>query len=352
MAIRKSLSALFILALCLAACGQASAPAFPTPDQDYTHLGLSDAEAATLLSLELVDEYPLYTMHQYAEYDYEEFKGARTEARRFVDLSSEDQPWACTLFVALADPQASLFGRNFDWSFSPTVLLFSDPPDGYASAAMVNISYLGFAGALSENLTAKPIDELVRLLDAHHIPFDGLNEAGLTIGMAAVSPGNMDVDPSKESVGSLGIIRVVLDKAATVDEAIGLLGSYNIDFEGGPPLHYLVADAGGDSVLVEFYNGEMQVIRSETPWYQASNFLSSAVESPDGQCWRHDAVSEELAAQHGVLEIDAALNLLSRVAQIDTQWSVVYGASSGEIRVVMGKAYDQVHVFQLEPLSP
>ena len=140
----------------------------------------------------------------------------------YFHLSGEDQPWACTLFAALADPEARLFGRNFDWSFSPTVLLFSDPADGYASAAMVNISYLGFAGALSENLTAKPIDELVGLLDAHHIPFDGLNEAGLTIGMAAVSPGDMEFDPSKQSVGSLGIIRVVLDKAATVDEAIEL----------------------------------------------------------------------------------------------------------------------------------
>ena len=47
-----------------------------------------------------------------------------------------------------------------------------------------------------------------------------LDEAGLAIGMAAVSSSPMPRDPDLPTVGSLGIIREVLDHAATIDEAI------------------------------------------------------------------------------------------------------------------------------------
>ena len=316
------------------------------PGGDYSHLGLSDAEAATLLSLEQMDDYPLYTMRHYPQYGYEEYTGSSAAAALDVTIAA---PWACTLFAALASPDSKLFGRNFDWTFSPTLLLFTDPPDGYAAASLVDLAYLGFGGASSQGLTTRPIEDLTTLLDAHNIPFDGLNEAGLAIGMAAVAPGNMPSDPDKESIGSLGIIRVVLDKAATVDEAIEILSSYNIDFEGGPPLHYLVADNGGETAVVEYYQGEIHVIRSETGWYQASNFIESTADPAHGQCRRYDLVAEELDAVQGVLDFDGAFGILEKVAQAETQWSVVYNQTSGEIRVVMGKQYDRVHVFQLDP---
>jgi hypothetical protein len=33
-------------------------------------------------------------------------------------------------FAAIGDEEQNLYGRNFDWQFSPAVLLFTDPPDG------------------------------------------------------------------------------------------------------------------------------------------------------------------------------------------------------------------------------
>jgi hypothetical protein len=37
------------------------------------------------------------------------------------------------------------------------------------------------------------------------------------------------------------------------------------------------------------------------------------------------------------------------VAQTETatQWSVVYGMSTGQVEVVMGRRYDRVHTFQI-----
>ena len=43
------------------------------------------------------------------------------------------------------------YGRNFDWEFSPALLLFTDPPDGYASVSMVDLTFLGISPAASKD---------------------------------------------------------------------------------------------------------------------------------------------------------------------------------------------------------
>jgi hypothetical protein len=100
----------------------------------------------------------------------------------------------------------------------PRSWLFS-APDGYASVAMVDISYLGFRGERGEIIAEMPLVERAALLYAPYLPFDGMNEHGLVVGMAAVSPSPMPVDPDHETLGSLEIMREVLDHARTVDEA-------------------------------------------------------------------------------------------------------------------------------------
>lgn len=140
----------------------------------------------------------------------------------------------------------------------------------------------------------------------------------------------------------------MLDQASNVDEALAILQSYNIDFEGGPPLHYLIADTSGRSVLVEFYQGEMVIIPNETPWHLATNFLrASAGESAEGECWRYDKLSQHLTEAEGQLTVQDAMDLLAEVSQEGTQWSVVYGMSSGGVHVSMGQKYDNVHTFFL-----
>ena len=55
----------------------------------------------------------------------------------------------------------------------------------------------------------------------------------------------------------------------------------------------------------------------------------------------------------GVLTVVEGMDLLSDVAQENTQWSVVYDLSHGGTHVVMGRGYVRTHTFQLgrEPLS-
>ena len=258
--------------------------------------------------------------------------------------------WACSLFAVLGAGGNMLYGRNFDWTYSPAVLLFVDPPDGYASVSMVDIAYLGHEGANATELMDLPLLERQGLLDAPSMPFDGMNERGLVVGMAAVPPGQMQRDPRKETIGSLMVIREVLDGAGTVDEAVAILRSYNIDMSGGPPVHYLIAAASGEAVLVEFFRGEMVVLDNDRPWHVATNFLVASVDEPAmGDCWRYDRVSLRLTEVQGRFSTGEALNLLADVSQGNTQWSVVYGMNTGDVSVAMGRNYESVHRYQLSP---
>jgi hypothetical protein len=176
-----------------------------------------------------------------------------------------------------------------------------------------------------------------------------MNETGLVIGMAAV-PERMSVfDPTKDSVDSLLVIRRILDEAATVDDAVSILGSYNIDWGGGPPLHYLVADSQGRTALVEFQEEGMVVIPGIEAWNSATNFLlSDRADTPDNMCWRYQLITNRLTENKGILSDQQAMNLLEEVAQPNTQWSVVYGISSGEIQLVLDRDFSHSHDFTLK----
>jgi hypothetical protein len=350
----RLLGAALLAVVVLTGCvrGASETPAYapsPTATSRYSEqAGLTAEEAMTLESLTKVDEYPLYTLHFYAPYDLA--ASAQDVAGHSSDLTERacESNWACSLFASLGDESKMLFGRNFDWDFSPAMLLFTHPSTGYASVSMVDIAYLGFGDDSAHELTELPIEERVPLLQAPLLPFDGMNERGLAIGMAAVPSGNMTSDPDKDTVGSLRVMRMILDQAATIDEAVAILENHNIDFRGGPPLHYLVADATGRAVLVEFYAGRMVVLTTSNPWHQATNFLRSSVgESAEGNCWRYDLIGERLADSAGEMSAEEALTLLQDVSQPNTQWSIVYGISAGEILVSMGREYNQVHTFHL-----
>jgi hypothetical protein len=309
----------------------------PLPAPTVNSYGLSAAEMDTLRSLERLDDYPLYTMR---------YVGAYAGP---VASSAGRTDWGCSLFAALGDETNRLYGRNFDWQFSPVLLLFTAPPDGYASVSMVDITYLGFDGDPSKHLMDLPLDQLRPLLDAPSLPFDGLNEKGLAIGMAAVDAQTPPPDPQKQTIDELMVIREVLDHAATVNEAIQIFGRYNIDMES-VPIHYLVASATGDSALVEFYRGEMVVTRSDQPWQAATNFVVAATDGqPQGHCPRYDRLTERLQSSAGQLDTGAAFTLLSDVSQRGTQWSVVYDMTGGQVSIVMGGKYNgRVHTLELK----
>jgi hypothetical protein len=320
--------------------------------------GLSPEARSALGTLRQLDSHPLYTMCLCGvDVVRAQAAGGRTgqtAARWTSPWSDRSAPeWGCSLFAALGEPQALLYGRNFDWTTSPALLLYSDPPEGYASVTMVDIAYLGFEGEAAARLADLPLAERRVLLRAPTLPFDGMNEQGLVVGMAAVAAGHMQVDPAKQTIGSLMLMRVILDQARDVDEALSIVERYNIEFGGGPPIHYLIADSTGQAALVEFYQGRLVVLPNEQPWHLATNFLRASVDgSTAGQCWRYDRLGERLESTQGRLDAAEAMALLQRVAQPNTQWSVIYDTAARQVHVALGRGYDTVHTLPFELCGP
>jgi hypothetical protein len=342
---------LMIASLLLVACGPPSTATLATHPtvtpipaiQPTAEATLSEQDVATLNSLEKVDDFPLYTMHYYGSSE----PGLSGTISHAVHTDTQlPVTWACSLFAALGGDD-KFYGRNFDWVDSPALLLVTHPTNGYASVSMVDLAYLGFGDKVNR-LTELPLNQRQALLNAPALPFDGMNERGLVVGMAAVPDGNAQPDPGKETIDSLQVIRRMLDQAGTVDEAVAVLQQVNIEWGSGPALHYLIADRSGQSALIEFYRGKLHIIPTDKPWHLATNFLRSSVgDSPAGQCPRYDKIEQRLSTTAGSLDVGEAMRLLQNVSQPNTQWSIVYGLNSGEIVVTLGREYSRTHTFQL-----
>jgi hypothetical protein len=281
-------------------------------------------------------------MRYYGPYTSDLLLRSGVEEAVYKRIRQVAMPEACTCFAGLSAESDRIFGRNFDWDDHPALLLFTDPPNGYASISVVDIYYLGYDIEGSSEIGR------ASLLLAPLLPFDGMNEAGLAVGMMAVSHAWDRDDPQKPTVESLRAIRMLLDRASSTEQAISLLRDYDIVF-AGPPLHYLISDASGDSAVVEFIDGEMEVITNDQPWQVATNFHLTEIQ-PDGAnapCRRYNAAYEALAAANGSVSPSEAMDILQRVSMPSTLWSAVYDMTTGEVVLVMDREYDRVLSFHL-----
>jgi len=306
-----------------------------------TGLGvISYGPVRTMASLERVDDYPLFVMQYHGDYLFDWFAEHGIDWPLFKKVYKAVNPDACTSFAALSDEGDAVFGRNFDWQHRSSLLLFTDPPGGYASVSMVDLHYFGLEG-----MQEIPWKKRFNLLATPYATMDGMNEWGVAVGQNAVPIKQLPYDPNKPTLISNQLMRAVLDHARDVNEAITLIQKYNPNF---PVVygHLHIADVSGNSVVVEYVDGRMVLNRNDKPWQVSTNFLLSEAQAESG-CWRYDLASEHLDKAEGHLSQDEAMKLLQGVKLSHTVWSVVYNLSTGTIRIAMGKDYDQVHSFQL-----
>jgi predicted choloylglycine hydrolase len=294
-----------------------------------------------MASLEKVDDYPLFVMRYHGTYFFDLFSEYGIEWPLFKKFYKAVNPDACTSFAALNDEGDAFFGRNFDWQHRSSLLLFTDPPGGYASVSMVDLYYFGLEG-----MQEIPWKKRFNLLATPYAVMDGMNEWGVAVGQNAVPIKQLPYDPNKPTLISNQLMRAVLDHARDVNEAITLIQKYNPNF---PVIygHLHIADVSGNSVVVEYVDGRMVIIRNEEPWQVSTNFLLSEAQTETG-CWRYDLASEHLGKAQGNIAQNEAMKLLQAVKLSHTVWSVVYNLSTGDVRIAMGKDYEQVHGFQLK----
>lgn len=322
-------------------------------------------ELRSLMSLEKVDKYGMYQMTYYGDYGFDEFLevGARNDAdiETFVTkrllkglpINLGVTGDGCTAFVVRNESGDILFGRNFDFLYAPSLQLYTAPNNGYASVSTVNLAFAGYSG---DNLPDGSFFDTFLTLAAPFLPFDGMNEKGLAIALLAVPKAEVPYNPDKITLNTTTAIRLVLDKAATVEEAIELLKQYNIYFSGGIECHYLIADASGHSVIVEYVNQELCVVESETEYQIASNFIAyNGLNIGEGftEFERYDRVQNAIEENNGILEVSGAIQLLADVGVFDgdidkLQWSVLYNLTTGKGGIFANRKTSNIIEFSLD----
>ncbi len=239
-----------------------------------------------------------------------------------------------------------LFGRNFDWNACNAMIVQNQPQNGYASISTVNTDFISMSGVKLSSLPDK-IQALIGL----YAPLDGLNEMGLAVSVNMIQDNaTIEQNTDKPDITTTTAIRLLLDKAANVDEAIELLNSYDMHTSFGYMVHFAIADRNGNSVVVEYVNNEMVV--TETP--AVTNFyLAEGEKNGIGTTQSHERyeILMNRLADSETMEMNDVRDALDSVSKDNfgefesTEWSIVMNQSTGEVRYYHRENYEESYVF-------
>ena len=317
---------------------------------------LDSLQLSTLTSMEkLADD--LFLMDYRADYHFDSFKDVGTGDITFEDFTFKyldkvpsAEPWACSAFM-VKNYRQTLVGRNFDWENIPGMILFTSPDSAYRSLSMVPIDLLLNESAIS-------VEDNKKLLWAPYFPVEGINERGLVVAELAVE-GEKVYDQGKISMFSLQLIRLMLDYAANLDEAVEMLEAYNNS--ASDRMHFFIADSSGSSAVVEYIDNEMVVIRNKGPWQAVTNTMvyRNSDKKLRKACSRYNFISKYLEAHYNSLLSAGAFNILRDISVVrvfstqfdittSTQWSVVYNLPEKSISVVSQRKYGEKFNYSLD----
>lgn len=261
--------------------------------------------------------------------------------------------FGCSTIAAQSPEGDALFGRNFDWENCEALVVESHPENGYASLSTVNMNFI------SQNLgggmvgMALNLDE-VKTLAALYAPLDGMNEAGLAVSVNMIQDDAViEQDTDKPDITTTTAVRLLLDKAGNVDEALELLGQYDLHGSMGMMIHFAIADSTGRSVAVEYVDNEMTVIKTPvlTNFYLAEGEKQGIGTQQSHE--RYDILMDRLE-ESPQMEMEDVRDALDRVSKDNfgefesTEWSIVMNLSSGEAQYYHRENYSQNYTFRLE----
>ena len=353
-------------------------------------------EIRTLSTVKQVDGNPyLYTMEYCASYDLDDViekdvdtnsellnyvisrigKGLpiKIESSQVADENGELKTFSCTSFQAKkSDGEGFWYGRNYDYYKNPTLVTFSHPKNGYASIGVSDMSHIGYG---LEKLPTKFLSR-VNCMAAIYAPVDGINEKGLCTSIMALPKQASQQDTPKHDVGTTMIMRLWLDRCATVEEALTLLESVDVRHDAlvGAGYHYMIADATGHCVVVEFDKDDawktILVRKPEGQNYMlVTNHLLNpkhyttepdiAVGNPHSRSWwRYETATAFLQAHDGILTLEEAQECLAQVHWVDlpipgdqvedTQYSNVYDQQNLTLSLRNWNDYTTTQTFVLK----
>ncbi len=261
-------------------------------------------------------------------------------------LFFDGNPFGCSTLAVESPEGERIFGRNFDWNHCDALIVKSKPQSGYASISTVNTDFI-------QGISFSALPDEAKALIALYAPLDGMNEKGLTVSVNMISDGStISQNTDKPDITTTTAIRLLLNKAATVDEAIELLKEYDFHASMNYMVHLAIADADGNSVAVEYINDEMSVV--ETP--VVTNFYLTEGEKygigTQQSHTRYEILQERLG--QGTMSMEDARDALSSVSKGNfgefesTEWSIVFNQTTGEVHYYHREDYENRYTFMVK----
>ncbi len=196
---------------------------------------------------------------------------------RIIELFSSSG-LGCSCFSTSRTGGGYIFGRNYDYPpVNDHSMIVHTPQVKDATGKVIRHATVGCADlaplttALEYERGYKTDNMKEFALYSPYFILDGINDEGLMCGLMILE---FDGTFQKAEPGKLNLInamlpRVILDKCTTVEEAVEEIKKYTVqtmfatpnDFGTYTDMHYVIADATGGRVVVEWVNNEIRVMR-------------------------------------------------------------------------------------------
>lgn len=326
---------------------------------------------ATVEKLSSYSDYNLYRMDVKYDYDLDSviaygikddqsmMDAILKEALPFLPVHINVPSFACSAFTLRSEDGKVYMGRNYDFkNDTSSMLVYCTPKNGYKSVAFAALDNIN-ADAPETSLKQK-----IATLIAPFVCLDGMNEKGVSIAVLTLDSKPTHQETGKPTIATSLAIRMVLDRAATTEEAVELLQSYDMYAPFGRDYHFYITDASGDGRVIEYDCDSEKRELVATPVDVVTNFFTMHADrvQPNQKNGiyghgkeRYEKMLAVFDAQKGNYNEETAWTALKSAAQepnpedvtSNTQWSIVYNNTDLTAKVVLRRHWDDVFAYNL-----
>ena len=308
----------------------------------------------------------------------------RSITKGIIPMHIKTSSIACSAFTADTQSGDRVFGRNYDFSATNTAIVYTDPGEGrHASYSTIDLSFLG----LDADKDVETIGQKILTLAAPYVPLDGINDAGVACGIFMSYQGEgkgtpTDTQTDRPDLTSTTLLRLILDYADSVEDAVALAQQYDLHDSASSCFHYMVADSTGRSAILEWVGTDadhdadgaqrqLNVLWNDTDalsdsadWQVVTNFIKTPGYYDDTAAEmkgldRYEHLAAALRETDGIVaDKDAAMDLLASVGRrtwnnddsnSNTVHSVVYDLTDKSVLWVGNEHYgEEAYTFEFQ----
>lgn len=336
----------------------------PSNEKEITEENRSEDNKEIMLDTKLQElEEGLSAIHYEGKDGFDEFLagGGASSDREVVNfltvhfnselskLQLGSSPFGCSTISVKNENKGYLFGRNFDWSTCKALVISSQPETGYASISTVNTEFIQTGG-----LDLSTLSDTILAVIGLYAPLDGMNETGLAVSVNMIEDSDtIEQTTDKPDLTTTTAIRLLLNQAATVEEALELLEQYDLHASMGRMIHFSIVDVDGNSVVVEYVNNKMIV--TETPI--VTNFYFTEGEKygigTSQSHLRYD-ILEQTLKENETMNMQTVRDALNSVSKDNfnefesTEWSIVMNQDTKEMTYYHRENYEKGYTFRIK----